>query len=389
MAAPWARRLRHHRDALQPPAGAAPGAQPAAAEEETFLSEPVLSERDLELWEERGYTVVRGAASKEDCDAVVEHICQALGMSRDDPESWHKLGGPGALTEDGEVSWDMEKATPIHHAVPVQNAQAQWNIRTSPRVHAAFAQIYGTHRLWCNPTGVVTMKPPWRKERLSFTHICHEGQMPWFGLGDALPMHWDVSPESFVDGGYPGTFEAPAPAPSFSLPTCSYRPPNCIAFLMLNDRTEFGGQTSCVPRFHRYFNRWAASASAQPEIERMHRPESRHHPDMANVLSSLDEVFEPEEGRAEIVVPPGNAGDLVILDGYMPHGSGKNTMSTPRFTMWVTSSPVPDDPDERARQAAARVEAFEEQAGWVPLEERGRLPSLTPLGRRVLGAEPW
>ena len=44
---------------------------------------------------------------------------------------------------------------------------------------------------------------------------------------------------------------------------------------------------------------------------------------------------------------------------------------------------------ERARQAAARVEAFEEQAGWVPPEERGRLPTLTPLGRRVLGAEPW
>ena len=38
----WARRLRHHRDALRPPVGAAPRAQPAA---ETFLSEPVLSER--------------------------------------------------------------------------------------------------------------------------------------------------------------------------------------------------------------------------------------------------------------------------------------------------------------------------------------------------------
>jgi hypothetical protein len=103
----------------------------------------------------------------------------------------------------------------------------------------------------------------------------------------------------------------------------------------------------------------------------------------------MEQVFEECEGRAEVVVPSGEAGDLVIIDSHLCHGSGKNTMSTPRFTMWVTSSPVPADPIEHEKQRLKRVEAFEEQPGWKPLGERGRLPELTPLGERVVGLKQW
>lgn len=252
-------------------------------------AEPVLSANDLALWEDRGWMVVKGAVAKEDCAAVVTQICAAMGMSENDPASWHRRGGPAGLGEDGEVIWDADKATPIHHGVPMHNTQAQWNIRTAPRVHAAFAQIYGTSRLWCMPNGVVTLKPPWLEKRYLFKHVCHAGMKPWFGLGDALPMHWDVSPDQMFDGGYGGTFEA-TPEPGFPFPTSHYRPAGCIGFLMLNDRTEFGGQTAVVPKFHRYFNKWSGSHAAQPEIERMKRPESRNHPEMSQVLRSMDEV---------------------------------------------------------------------------------------------------
>ena len=100
-------------------------------------------------------------------------------------------------------------------------------------------------------------------------------------------------------------------------------------------------------------------------------------------------MFEKREGRAEIVVPAGEAGDLVIIDSYLCHGSGRNTMSTPRFTMWVTSSPVPVDPTERETQRVKRVEAFEEQSGWKPPSERGVLPALTTLGECVVGLRKW
>ena len=130
--------------------------------------QPVLSVEDLALWEDRGWMVVKGAVAKEDCAVVVSQICDAMGMSPTDPASWHRQGGPAGLGEDGEVIWDPNKETPIHHAVPMHNTQAQWNIRTAPRVHAAFAQIYGTSRLWCMPNGTVTLKPPWREDRRLF-----------------------------------------------------------------------------------------------------------------------------------------------------------------------------------------------------------------------------
>jgi hypothetical protein len=43
------------------------------------------------------------------------------------------------------------------------------------------------------------------------------------------------------------------------------------------------GQTSIIPKFHRYFNDWSVLAGAQGEIERMKRPESRCHPDITAV----------------------------------------------------------------------------------------------------------
>jgi hypothetical protein len=88
-------------------------------------------------------------------------------------------------------------------------------------------------------------------------------------------------------------------------------------------------------------------------------------------------------------VPAGKAGDLVIVDSWLIHGSGKNTMDTPRFTMWVTSSPVPSNPVDREEQRAQRVSAFNRQGGWKPLDERGRLPALTPLGERLVGVQAW
>ena len=101
------------------------------------------------------------------------------------------------------------------------------------------------------------------------------------------------------------------------------------------------------------------------------------------------QVFEEHEGRAEVVVPAGEAGDLVIIDSFMCHGSGRNTMPTPRFTMWVTSSPMPADPIECEQQRLIRVEGFKDQSGWKPPAERGELPKLTSLGERIVGLKSW
>ena len=56
------------------------------------------------------------------------------------------------------------------------------------------------------------MKPPAAANRPRFPHICSAGMQPWFGLGDALPMHFDVSVDDMHSGGYRGQFDA-SPAP--------------------------------------------------------------------------------------------------------------------------------------------------------------------------------
>ena len=65
-------------------------------------------------------------------------------------------------------------------------------------------------------------------------------------------------------------------------------------------------------------------------------------------------------------------------------------MSTPRFTMWVGNTPAPPDPATRSEQAAKRAADFAECGGWRPQSERGGPPpSLSPLGRKLLGLDDW
>jgi hypothetical protein len=43
-----------------------------------------------------------------------------------------------------------------------------------PQVHAVFAQLYGTERLWATVGGGL-LKPPWREGLPRGHHICHAG----------------------------------------------------------------------------------------------------------------------------------------------------------------------------------------------------------------------
>ena len=260
----------------------------------------------------------------------------------------------------------------------VRHSQAQWNIYSSPRVHAAFAQIYGTENLWVNFDGVLTMKPPSRRDTPRYNHVSSAGKSEgdYFALGDALPMHWDVAVDDFHENGYRfGT----------------------IGFMFLNDRDEFGGQTSIVPRFHRLFNEWASSPAAQNEIGRMRAEDTRQHPDMSRVLDSVEEAV-GEELAVKVVA--GNAGDLLIFDSFLPHGSGLCTMDTPRATMGMFVTPVPEDEEVREASRLKRIEAFETQGMrnedgsvnegvWVPPAEIGRPAKLSALGRKMLGMDEW
>lgn len=159
---------------------------------ETILGEPVLSRDDLAFWDEQGYVVVKNAVSAGACSAAVDAIFSYAGMSRDEPDSWYHKN-----------NW-----------IPLVHHPALWENRNSPRIHTAFAQIWGRRDLWIN-VDVCGVNPPVR---------------PGYRF-QGSPPHWDMTL-----------------APPIRFGT--------QAILYLTDTAGNHGAFSCVPGCHRWLGEW-------------------------------------------------------------------------------------------------------------------------------------
>ena len=121
-------------------------------------SEPVLSASDLSFWQEHGYVVLHDAVPPAARTAATRTVWEHLGAREDDPQTWY--------------------ATENDHGIMVQYFQhpAFETIRRSPRIHKAFAQLWGTADLWAT-TDRVGFNPPERQDfKFPGPHL-----------------HWDVS----------------------------------------------------------------------------------------------------------------------------------------------------------------------------------------------------
>ena len=165
---------------------------------ETILPEPVLSPADLAFWDENGYVVVPNAVDPGSCQAAVQAILTFANMSLERPESWY-----------GQPLW-----------IPLAHHPALWANRSSPRIHTAFAQIWGRRDLWMN-VDVCGVNPPLR---------------PGYGF-QGTPLHWDITL-----------------APPLHFGT--------QAMLYLTDTAADQGAFSCVPGFHRQLEAWLARIPA-------------------------------------------------------------------------------------------------------------------------------
>ena len=114
----------------------------------------VLSKDDLEFWNENGYVIVPEAAPRENLQAVVDAIWHFQEMDPTDTESWYRTGGrPNGMPElNGSGMVEM-----YHHP-------AMWANRQLPRIHGAFADIWGTDKLWVT-IDRVNMNIPNRADR--------------------------------------------------------------------------------------------------------------------------------------------------------------------------------------------------------------------------------
>lgn len=172
------------------------------------MPEPVLSAADLAYFDEHGYTVLHDAVPQTQCAAAAQALYEFVHVDPGDPETWY--GGP-----QGHSIW-----------VPLIHHPAFWRNRDAPRIHAAFAQLWGTADLWVN-ADQGGFHPPER-----------DG---WPFPGPHL--HWDVSLARPVPFGLQG-------------------------ILYLTDTAATQGAFQCVPGFHRRIDLWLESLPAGTDPRR-------------------------------------------------------------------------------------------------------------------------
>lgn len=151
----------------------------------------------LAHWDEQGYVILPDAIGAEEIAAVKALLWRTIGASPDDPESWYRATTNGIMVP--------------HFQDPALEAA-----RRSPRVHKAFAQLWGTEDLWV------------LIDRMGFNPPERPGHL--FSGSD---IHWDAS------------LVQPIPF-------------HTQAVLYLTDTEEDQGAFRCVPGFHRRIDEWLA-----------------------------------------------------------------------------------------------------------------------------------
>ena len=157
-----------------------------------------LTREDLDFWDRHGYVILHDAVSPEQCAAAAQAIYEFLRVDPADPATWY--GNPA-----GHSIWVNLLRHPAFRAN-----------RESPRIHAAFAQLWGRTDLWVS-IDQGGFNPPERPG--------------WKFPGPHL--HWDVSIAQPVPFGTQG-------------------------ILYLTDTAADQGAFRCVPGFHRNLASWLA-----------------------------------------------------------------------------------------------------------------------------------
>ena len=282
-----------------------------------MLTEPVLTEADKAFFDANGYVVVKKAAPPENLQAVVNAIFEYLQMDANNPDDWYRP----PLTHGGMIE--------------MYQHQALWNNRQYPRIHRAFADLFGTEKLWVS-IDRANLKPPFRADHPEYDHK---------GF-----MHWDTD-----------------------VTQADTAPFGVQGVLYLTDTTENMGGFQCSPGHHKIVREWAKGVEAG----------SGAKPDMTGV---------------PVVPIAGEAGDLVIWDRNLYHGNGHNLSDKPRLAQYITMFPVGTGGGFEMRRED-RVMRWRERlppdAKWVGKDDRnfeqrhGTTAELTPLGRKLLGIDSW
>ena len=280
----------------------------------------VLSEEDWKFWKYNGYVIIKNAVPKEQVKRTADFLWEFEGKDPNDPETWYTPP---------RAEMQMKELTNTG-MVEVYNHQTLWDNRQVPKIHAAFADIWGTEKLWCTI------------DRANLNFPLRPGfQYKAF-------IHWDYDPET--------------------------KPQNVQGVLALADQMdeEMGG-FQCIPELFRTYDTW-----------KLTQPEDRDHfkPDTAGFTP---EKIKMEAGDLLIFnssqphgIRANNSKNKVRIAQYismMPAEEDNEALREWRINSWRNSiAPegyaFPGDPRhwEQTKYATA---------------------TLSPLGRKLLGLDKW
>jgi ectoine hydroxylase-related dioxygenase (phytanoyl-CoA dioxygenase family) len=209
--------------------------------------------------------------------------------------------------------------------------QALWDLRSSEAVYALFRALWGRDDLWVS-LDRVGFKPPLAGDR----------HPAWRDQGC---VHWDVDLD-----------ELPLPF-------------GVQGLVALTDAGPEHGTFHCAPGMH---NQLETLVADQGEIAGRH----------------------PGADAFEMVPVALKAGDLLVWHHGLPHRTGPNTTPDPRLVAYLSMAPARDNEQERLERIRSWRDRLPGASHFEgdPLrreERHGATAELTPLGRRLLGQDPW
>jgi len=279
----------------------------------------VLSEEDWKFWIENGYVVIKNAVPREQAKRLADYLWEYEDKDPNDIESWYKR--PNVQMQMTELN--------NTGMVEIYNHQYMWDNRQYPRVYEAFADIWGTEKLW-STIDRANLNFPLRP-----------------GFEYKAFIHWDYDPET--------------------------KPVNVQGVLALADQTdETMGGFQCVPELYRTYDTWKLG---QPEDRDHYKPDVTGF-ELVKVKMEAGDLLifnslEPHGIRAN------NSGNKVRIAQYiamMPAQEDNEELRQWRINSWQSREAMhgyafPGDPLER--------------------EKKNPVAELSPLGRKLLGLDKW
>ena len=279
----------------------------------------LLSEADWSFWIENGYVIIKNAVPKEQVKKLADYLWEYEGKDANDPESWYKKPN---------MEMQMQELNNTG-MVEIYNHQYLWDNRQYPKIHQAFADIWGTEKLW------VTI------DRANLNFPLRPG-FEYKGF-----IHWDYDPET--------------------------KPQNVQGVLALADQTDENmGGFQCVPELYRTYDTWKLT---QPLDRDHYKPDTTGFDIVKVKLEAGDLlIFNSLEPHG---IRPNKSVDKVRIAQYvamMPAQEDNEELRQWRINSWKTREAMqgyafPGDPMER--------------------EKKSPVARLSALGRKLLGIDKW